>query len=814
MNPRRHCATWLLLALGGGWTSSHAASGETRTPLLLVQFNQDVLKSRGLDPRVADYFSRAPRFREGEQAVTLSVNGVPKGRLQMTFDAEGELCFSSSLLEQGGIRNPQHIEPVPGPGCALFAQRFADAVVQADPSREHVDLLVPTDALLPDSPARRNFVNGGTAGLFNYDALLLGSRYAGQSSQYRSLNAEVGLNAADWAFRSRQAYSQFGGQGRVEHLYAYASHTSERYQANLQLGQLNMLSPLFAGEAFNGFQVQPELALMELDEDSSGARVEGIAYSSARIEVTQNGALIYTTVVPSGPFTLVGLPLLSQSVDLEVTVHEEDGQQRRFIVPATQLRGAMPGRAPGYGLAVGQVRRYAGDERDAPSFVAASKDWQLGPRWQTTGGAMAGSGYQSLGWAMQGAVGDRLVLGGRQVISRAQDQALSGTQLQWTANGVLAEGLSASLALTQQTQDFRTLSDTTWDARNDQPFQRVRNQLTANISTSNPTLGGFSGSYSRFSMFDGTASSRVAFAWSQSIRRANVSLTIERDVAGDTDDARGTAAYLSISLPLGSRQSLRGYVRNDQVSGTRSGLRLNEQLSDTLAYSVGAERPDDGAVGYNGRVNLLPRYSQLDMGYSRSGAGDQTYDLGLRGGALLHAEGVTLSPYPLRDTFALLKAGDSAGIKLNTPRGPVWTDYSGNAVAASLPAYSKGRVELDTASLGRNVDVHNAYQEVEAGRNAVPRLKFEMVTARRVLLQARTVDEVFVRKGVGVFDARGQYVTSVMEGGRIFLPDVLPGAELHVLLPEGQRCRLEFSMSEERDYHALYETAQAICRTV
>ncbi|MHA3734341.1 fimbria/pilus outer membrane usher protein [Pseudomonas sp. Eth.TT006] len=806
MHPWRYGG--LLLMLACGHSASHGAEQ--------VQFNQDVLKSRGLDPRLAEYFSQAPRFREGAQTVTLSVNGVPKGRLHVTFDAEGELCFAPSLLEHGGIRSPDPIktEPAPEAGCELFVRRFAAAEVQADPARQHVSLLVPTAALLPESPTRRSFANGGTAGVFNYDALLLGSRYAGQSAQYRSLNSELGLNAADWSLRSRQAYSEFAGQGRVEHLYAYASHTFERYRANLQLGQLNMVSPLFSGEAFNGFQLQPELALMELGEDNSGARVEGIAYSAARIEVTQNGALIYTTVVPGGPFTLVGLPLLSQSVDLQVTVHEEDGQQRRFIVPATQLRGVMPGRAGGYGVAAGQVRRYAGDERDAPSFVAASKDWRLGSRWQASAGTMLGSGYESLGWAMQGALGERLVLSGRQVLSRAQDQALSGAQWQWTANGLLSAGLSASLALTQQTQDFRTLSDTTWDPRNDQPFQRARNQLTVSLSSSSPVMGGLSASYSRFSMFDGTVSSRVALAWSQVIRRASLTLTLERDVAGDPDDARGTAAYLSVSVPLGARQGLRGYVRNDEVSGTRSGLRFNEQLNDTLAYSLGAERPDHGRVGYNGRVNLLPRYSQLDLGYSRSGAGDQSYDLGLRGGALLHADGVTLSPYPLRETFALLKAGDSAGIKLNTPRGPVWTDRAGHAVAASLPAYSKARVELDTASLGRNVDVQNAYQEVEAARGAVPRLAFDIVTTRRMLLQARTEDEVFVRKGVGVFDGQGQYVTSVLEAGRIFLSDVQPGLELHALLPDGQRCRLEFAMGEERDLDALYETAQAICRTV
>jgi outer membrane usher protein FimD/PapC len=797
----------LIIVLG---TAPVARSAEG----LSVQFNQDVLKSRGLDPRLAEYFSQAPRFREGVQSVSLSVNGVAKGQVQVAFNAEGELCFTPSLPERGGFRAADHVESTGDSGCELFARYFPGAVVQADPSQEHISLLLPTDALVPDRPARRSFLNGGTAGLFNYDALLLGSRFAGQSSQFRNLNAELGLNAADWSFRSRQVYSDFAGENRLEHLYAYASHTSERYQANLQLGQLNMVSPLFSGEAFNGFQVQPELALMALDDDSSGARVEGIAYSAARIEVTQNGALIYTTVVPSGPFTLVGLPLLSQSVDLEVTVHEEDGQQRRFIVPATQLRGGMTGRAAGYGLAVGQVRRYAGDERDAPSFAAASKDWRLGSRGQVTAGAMFGTGYESLGWAMQGGIGDRLILGGRQVISRAQYQAVSGTQLQWTASGRLSERLSTSVALTQQTQGFRTLSDTTWDSRNDRPFQRVRNQLTANLSTSSPVYGGFSASYSRFSLFDGTATSRVALAWSQSIRRANVTLTVERDVAGASDDARGTAAYLSVSLPLGARQTLRGYVRNDDVSGTRSGLRFNEQFSDTLAYSIGAERPDDGSAGFNGRVNLLPRYSQLDMGYSRSGTDSQNYDIGLRGGALVHGGGVTLSPYPLRETFALLKAGDSAGVRLNTPRGPVWTDHSGHAVAASLPAYSKGRVELDTASLGRNVDVHNAFQEVEAGRSAFAHLAFDMVTARRVLLQARTADNVLLRKGGAVFDAQGQYITNVLEAGTIFLPDVRPDTSLHVVLPDGIRCRLVYSLGESPDTQSLYETAQATCHAV
>ena len=62
----------------------------------------------------------------------------------------------------------------------------------------------------------------------------------------------------------------------------------------------------------------------------SGSAVEGVAYGPSRIELRQNGALIYTTLVPSGPFTLRDLPLLSLQLDLEVTIIEEGAEPRKF----------------------------------------------------------------------------------------------------------------------------------------------------------------------------------------------------------------------------------------------------------------------------------------------------------------------------------------------------------------------------------------------------------------------------------------------------------------------------------------------------
>ena len=86
-----------------------------------------------------------------------------------------------------------------------------------------------------------------------------------------------------------------------------------------------------------------------------------------------------------------------------------------------------------------------------------------------------------------------------------------------------------------------------------------------------------------------------------------------------------------------------------------------------------------------------------------------------------------------------------------------------------------------------------------------------MVTSRRVLLHAHTADDQVVGKGFGVFDEQGRYVTSVLDDGRIFLPDIQADTALHVQKADGSRCDLIFELAEEADPDELYESASARC---
>lgn len=73
-------------------------------------------------------------------------------------------------------------------------------------------------------------------------------------------------------------------------------------------------------------------------------------------------------------------------------------------------------------------------------------------------------------------------------------------------------------------------------------------------------------------------------------------------------------------------------------------------------------------------MSALPRYAQVNLGASGLGTRNRSYYGGATGGLVLHASGLTASPYPVQDTFGILSASGTPGVKVGTPQGPVWTD--------------------------------------------------------------------------------------------------------------------------------------------
>lgn len=824
----------MIAALIGSGVQSAKASETAEVPSVsqklngvpqAAAFDLEMLKSRGLDPKVGEFFSKAPRFSAGDRRVGLQVNGSQRGSVQARFDEEGQLCFTRGLLDQANLVIPSdnfRLGDDTGSSddaCYDFVAAYPQTEVELRPNREEVSLLVSTDALRPVSEDQGIYESGGTAGLFNYEVLGQNNQFSSGESRYYSTNTEVGFNAGDWIVRSRQTFSVVNNTRNFQSLYTYGQKTFVPLQSTLQAGQINIRNSVFPGAAITGAQMVPDAGLQ--GKNIGGATVEGIAQSSARVEVRQAGALIHTSLVPAGPFSLPNVQLLNGFTDLDVRVIEASGEQRSFTVAAASLvQGSLS--APGYSVAAGKVRTFDNDEQESPMVVTGSGGWLLNPTNKLSTGLMvSNNGYQAAAWTLDSNLTPSTYVSVRNTVANASEEGVKGTQASVSVNTSVTKNFNAGFNVTRQTTGFRDLLDTT---RVNTPgyFDTLnRDQYGVNLGWNDEWLGSLTAGYSVGNTFDGRSTRYATASWSKPFKHATVSLNVERnlgrtdtyddDFRGRRTDDDGTAMYLTVSVPLGGKRSVRGYA-NKRNGNTRFGTTFDDNSNDFAKYRLTAERDvQRKEQDFSGNVNLLPRYAQVNLGYARNGPDSTSYSGQLSGGVAVHEDGMTLSPYQLTDTFGVAKVGDVGGVKLNTPSGPVWTDPWGNAVIPQLNAYQNTRVEIETKSLPRNVDIQNGFKAVTAGRGSVNKLDFPVVKSRRALLQISDANGKPIDKGAAVLDGKGKFITTVVDDGKVFITNGQLTDTLSISLGEGKSCAVHFKLQDEPDLNVYFENAKATC---
>ncbi|MDD2060849.1 fimbria/pilus outer membrane usher protein [Pseudomonas sp. GD03860] len=772
-------------------------------------FDHEVLRLRGIDPQLAQLFSQQVRFAPGRQYIDLNVNGHDKGAAQARFDTSGALCFDDALLRLAGIARPADWptvvdEPkVPlAPDCRDLSEAYPQMQVELNPGQQRVRLIVPEPALERRPYSIDGYSQGGVAGLFNYDLFDTFNRYGGESSRYAAANTEIGLNADNWILRSRQVHSRTDGRIHSEMLDTFVQRSFVQRRSIFQAGEINLVNPVLNGAQIIGAQVTPEHGLLSQLDNAS---VQGIANSQARVEVHQNGALLYSTVVQPGPFSISNIPRLTSRSDLEVTVIETNGERRSFRVPASLAAAAPPRR--GFSLGAGVVRSYS-DEADEPVVLSLGQTGALGETSSLSSGLILAQGYQSVGATIDGALipslsGQLLAIG-----SQATTQDRQGLQLGGQLNWQLHDRWSSLIAGNHRSRGYRELLDSTY-RDNDSAFSSYRDQLSASLRWASPAIGSFSLGYTQTTYYEHDSGQRLFLSWGDSYNGISVSASVEKSL-GNTSSDNGDAVYLSVSLPLGSKGRVRSSVRHRDNDSTSS-VNYQQQVSDSFGYRLGAEhRSGDSNNLASAGLSATPRYTQLDLNYAGDGR-DANYNIGLRGGLAFHEAGITPSPYPIRDTFAILTVTDTPGVKASTPNGPVWTDLGGRAVIPALSAYGRSPIEVDNQSLPLNVNIEEGAAVLKASRGAVPRLTFNAWSVRRMLLTLTDGQGQPLPTGASVFDDRGRFISLVQPGGLVFIDSSEDISHLIVSDPHARECRVTLDATPDEPQRTYYTSVQRTC---
>lgn len=798
MLPLHYPARSLLsLALLMALSAPSLAADET-------EFDIQAMQARGVDPKIAEWFRLAPRFMPGQATVALTVNGSARGKVKARFDEQGRLCADVAFLKQAGVLTPPGFdEKAP---CFDLQSAWPQTELHLDPGEERVDLVLPQQAVAAPGSESGNWSHGGVAGMLNYDAQYMDSAGSTAGISFMQLNSEAGVNIDDWIVRSRQTFSRFNDEQRMQHQAAYAQRSFTEMKQVLQVGQVSLSNSMFGAGQVLGFQVFPEAAL----QGSRGGPglVEGIADSQSVVEVRQSGVLVYSTTVPAGPFRLQGFPLLNTRSDLEVTLIGSSGERRQFTVPASALLLNGIAVAPGLSFGAGRLDQQGSSE--APVLGTVANGWMLSPYTTLNAGLLGSTPYRAGALGLDSQIFDGTLLSLQTTVAQDGKHGDSGVSTVAVVTHQLSERIGLSVNASQRSVGYRELNDALleeYTASDD----RVRSQYGAGVSWSAEGLGNLSLSVARSTTFAGDSTSYVRGGWSRMFGRAYVGASLEYDTGSRYTDA-GNRFYLTVSIPFGNGGNLNSYL-NNTGQGSRAGVRYSQRSSQDRGWSLSSDRDfRTQRATYGGTLDMLTPVSQLSGSLSHSSDNYTTWSARATGAVVAHGGGVSLSPYHVGDTFGIAKVGDEAGVRLDTPAGPTWTDGRGYAVLPSLGGYKRSTIQVDTRSLAKNVDIGNAWQETEAARGSVSRVDFDVVRTRRVLAIVKDAQGQPLPHGASVFDSAGNFVTVAGDRGHVFIPDAGQPGRMDVQTSGKTLCSFTLALPEKPDMNVLYEEVGAVCR--
>lgn len=806
-------------------------------------FNEQFLNIGGDQPSAdLSVFSFGNRVLPGTYTVDTVLNDSNIGQNEVRFNKQADdvqdatPCLTPALLDGWGVKTsvfPALANSSPET-CVDLGKVIAQATVSYDAGNQRLFLSIPQAALKRSargaiSPDRWD--KGINAAMLDYQ--LSFSRYDGnnlrgntvspvQQNVFDSTSApnklerdtyfgglRGGFNIDDWRFRHFSTYNRsLDGQGRWQAINTYLQRDIAAIRGQLLIGDGNTPGNFFDSVQFRGVQVSSDDAMLPDSQQGYAPTIRGVAQTNARVEVRQNGYLIYSTYVAPGPFVLDDLYPTSSSGDLEVIITESDGRETRYAQAFSAVPTLLREGTWRYSATAGQYRSGYGSSRgkERPTLVQGTLARGLAQDFSIYGGTILADKYQS---ALSG-VGKNLRSFGALSfdISHARttdrdDQTFNGQSVRFlyaktfekTNTNFRVAGYRYS------TSDYRTLQEAVQmqDVLDGRLFNNRRNELRFELAQSLGQWGTLHTSARQQSYWNSNSRDRlVQIGYSGSYQKLNFNLFYNHST--HLDAASNRQLMLTLSIPLGDTRASAQYMvmkdNNDQLLQQASvyGSALDD---NRLTYNVTGDDSNQSGSSSSANMSYLSSIGRLDLGRSQGRGYGQT-TVGMAGGVLVHGDGLTLSQ-PLGETIALAQAPKANDVGFEIRPG-VRTDKSGDAVIPNLSPYRVNRLALLTGDLDDEVEVKNAALDVVPTRGAVVKAKFATSVGYRLMMTLANKDGSPLPFGSKIENELGQEVGIVGPEGQAFITGAGEKGNLRVMWgrSEKDQCTVSYQLPKEK----------------
>lgn len=723
-------------------------------------------------------------------------------------------CLSTEQLLRWGIALP-HPPDADVPCHAFLAAGDSNLHEAVDLSQMAYRLTVPQAYLLHSDWLRttpEQWQQGTPALQANYSLNgskqgLLVAHAQGEHTLFLGTDALVNLGGWRLYNASNYRYGQEGGRFQV--LRSYLQHSYGAGQGGeFTLAETATSSEFFDAFPFIGVKLESDDGMLWPALTEYAPRIRGIAASQAQVTVRQSGQVIYQQNVPPGPFEFSDLVAYNGG-DLEVTIREADGSERRYTQTAATLPLLQRNGRLKYSLASGRYNGYR--QRQQPLFASASAAYGL--PWESTlyGGLLLSGRYRSaqLGVGKYDAHLGALAVDASYAESQPMDTRLGAPPRHtgYAYRLAYARGFNSGTALNfswshYASQGFYTLADSLDDTPfwHDAATLRVKRRVSLQLSQSLASLGqvSLSGSQEAYWRQASAGSSWTAY-WSNSLGPLNVNLALSYSEA--PRQAHDTLISLGLSLPLANllggaplslgntTTRLNGRLSNQtSLSGSAADGRLNWGLANSWSQDGQSRSQSANLMWSAGQGQLTANYNHYRHGDMLS--------YGLLGGFALHPGGLTLSrTLSLNAGTALIDAQGVAGVPVKSG-GSLQTDLHGYALLPNLTPYQINNVALDVNRFRDDTEAGETDKRVLPARGALIPLRFNVSAGYRALITLRQRGQALpLGAQVQVTHANGVIHGLVGDEGQVYLSGLPPQGHIEAQWNRHPRCQADYQFS-------------------
>lgn len=783
-------------------------------------------------------FSRGNPVIAGLYRADLYVNGQWKGRRDMEFrntkdDKEAVTCMTLAMLDELGIDTSALTDSAADmQACKTIDQWLPDAYARFDVATQRLDVSIPQAAMRRSA---RGYVSpslwdhGVNAGFIGYAFNWYGGRNANAiNSRRRSdsayLGINSGLNLGDWQFRHNSSYSWHSNEGSLwQNISTYAQRAFPNTSSMLTVGDAYTSGELFDSIGFRGINLATDDRMLPDSLRGYAPIVRGIAQSNARVEIRQNGQLIYSTTVAPGAFVIDDLYPTGYGGDLQVTVYETDGRQQQFSVPYGSVPQMLRAGSQRYSLTAGKIRNnnlshtpYLLEgtyQRGISNALTAYAGSTISQRYIA---AIAGAGVSTPVGAFS--------LDGTVARTKLRNDTFSGTSLRLSYSKLLSPtNTNITLAAYRySTSGFYGLQEAImamdYERRglSTASIYRQRSQLQLTVSQQ---LGQYGSLYLTGSarQYWNQRGNTIQYQGGYNVSYKGVSYGLSALRSQIPSMPSDTQMLFTVSVPLGKANPV---IVTSQI-GSRDGRYDNSRVSlvgasgkdSALTYGIAASDARNSATMIDGNVQYRSRYAALSGSYSHNRNYNQM-SLGASGSIVLHSGVATLAPQR-GDTMVIIEAPAAKGARVSNISG-VRIDSRGYAVVPYVSPYRMNTITLDPEGTDPDVELETSSQLIAPYAGAISKVTFGTRKGRALIVNARTPTGKALPFGAQVIDAEGQSVGLVAQGSLIYIRAKDPQGRLTIKWGDqaAQQCRLEYQLpaNEASTRPSSFTTLEAICR--